>query len=57
MQKLFVGEISPHNIKLLEEIISEIIKQNYVKGDAKTASKKIVQLFTSRAAFARPNKF
>lgn len=48
MSKIYVGEISGANLKQIDEIIQKIIIANYVKGDASSASKKIIKLFVVR---------
>jgi hypothetical protein len=45
MPKIYIGAITKQNIKLLEEIVENIIIKNYTKGDAKFAAKKIIRVF------------
>lgn len=44
MPKNYDSSISTGDIKLLEEIISNLIIQNYTKGDALFCAKKIIRL-------------
>jgi len=45
MTKIYIGAITRPNLKLLEEIVENIILKNYIDGDAKTAAKKIIRVF------------
>lgn len=45
MPKIYVGQITKANLKLLEEIVENIIIKNYTKGNAKEAAKKIIRVF------------
>jgi hypothetical protein len=45
MPKIYVGAITRPNLKLLEEIVENIILKNYIEGDAKECAKKIIRVF------------
>jgi len=45
MPKIYIGDISKPNLKIVQEIIENIIIKNYTKGDAKEAAKKIIRVF------------
>lgn len=45
MPKIYLGEISKTNLKLLQEIVENIILANYTVGDAKQAAKQIIRVF------------
>lgn len=45
MPKIYIGEITKPNLKVLEEIVENIIIKNYKDGDAKLAAKKIIRVF------------
>jgi len=45
MPKIYIGAITKPNLKVLEEIVENIILKNYIEGDANTAAKKIIRVF------------
>ena len=45
MPKIYLGEITKPNLKVIAEIIENIIIKNYTEGDASECAKKIIRVF------------
>jgi len=56
MSKLYLGEISPQNKKVLTDIVEALIKKALQTKNTRQAAQQCVNLFTTRATFLQSVK-